>query len=186
MSADDLSISVCVEDSRWHTDVPEASALIDRAVGLTYVMGGRWDLQPVTAELSVMLCCDEDIRVLNRQYRHKNQPTNVLSFALLDDPEEIVRVRQTGHLTLGDLVLARETLLREAVTHHKTPDAHFLHLLVHGTLHLLGYDHRVDAEAEEMEELEIQILARLGVANPYFNESGGATSVRETLRSDMR
>ena len=186
MSADDLVISVCVEDSRWRADVPEASALIERTVGLTYVMGGRGDIQPVTAELSVMLCSDEDIRVLNRQYRHKDQPTNVLSFALLDDPGEIARMRQTGHLALGDLVLARETLLREAATHHKTPDAHFLHLLVHGTLHLLGHDHRLDAEAEAMEKLEIQILSRLGVANPYFNGSGGATSVRETLRSDIR
>ncbi len=180
MSTDDpgeLSVYISVEDSRWLEDLPNATTLIDGAVGLACAMGGLRDLQPVMAELSVMLCSDGDMQILNCQYRQKDQPTNVLSFALLDDSEEIARVRQTGHLALGDLVLARETLLREAAAHHKTPEAHFLHLLVHGTLHLLGHDHKLDAAAEAMEKLEIQILARLGVANPYPGVS--ETSVRD-------
>ena len=105
-------------------------------------------------EMTVVLADDAFVKNLNRDFRGKNKPTNVLSF-----PGD-------GHL--GDIVLAFETIERQAKEQNKTFKAHVQHLLVHGTLHLLGHDHMEEAEAEKMESLEIKILKELGVANPYL------------------
>jgi probable rRNA maturation factor len=115
---------------------------------------------------------DAAVRDLNARYRGKDAPTNVLSFPT------------TGHVVgpdgdgetrpLGDIVLARETVMREAAEQAVDFSHHVTHLLVHGVLHLLGYDHGVDAEAEEMEALEVEILLELGIDNPYTEEPVGS------------
>lgn len=103
---------------------------------------------------------------LNLQYRGKDKPTNVLSFPS-DIPEEILDMLDAR--PLGDLVICIPVVLQEAKDQQKTPINHFTHLLVHGVLHLLGYDHELgEVEAEEMESLEIAILAKLDIANPYI------------------
>ena len=103
---------------------------------------------------------------LNLQYRGKDKPTNVLSFPS-DIPEEILEMLDAR--PLGDLVICIPVVLQEAEEQQKTPINHFTHLLVHGVLHLLGYDHELgEVEAEEMESLEIAILAKLDIANPYL------------------
>ena len=102
---------------------------------------------------------------LNLQYREKDKPTNVLSFPS-DIPEEMLNLLDAE--PLGDLVICIPVVLQEASEQQKTPIDHFTHLLVHGVLHLLGYDHETsEAEAEEMEALEIEILKKLGIDNPY-------------------
>ncbi|MCE1270966.1 MAG: rRNA maturation RNase YbeY [Acinetobacter sp.] len=102
---------------------------------------------------------------LNLQYREKDKPTNVLSFPS-DIPEEMLNLLDAE--PLGDLVICIPVVLQEASEQQKTPIDHFNHLLVHGVLHLLGYDHETsEAEAEEMEALEIEILKKLGIDNPY-------------------
>jgi probable rRNA maturation factor len=112
------------------------------------------------AEVSILLCDDACIRALNRQWRGIDAPTNVLSFPAPRGP------------ALGDIAVAYETTAREAGTEGKTVKDHLVHLLVHGFLHLVGYDHRSDAQAGDMERLERDILAALGIADPY-----GATLV---------
>ncbi|MCF8999709.1 rRNA maturation RNase YbeY [Acinetobacter nectaris] len=113
-------------------------------------------------------CVDSDAsQTLNAEYRHKNKPTNVLSFPS-DLPEDVLKVIDI--LPLGDLVICIPVVLQEAKEQNKAPLEHFTHMLVHGTLHLIGYDHETSTEdAEEMEAIEIEILAKLGLDNPYLS-----------------
>lgn len=115
-------------------------------------------------EVSVVLVDDKTVRDLNRTYRNKDKPTNVLSFAALEgekpEPAE-------SALLLGDIVFGYETIERESKEADKSFADHFSHLLVHGMLHLLGYDHENDKDADIMESLEIQVLSRYGIDNPY-------------------
>ena len=108
-----------------------------------------------------MLTDDAQIQELNRNWRGKDKPTNVLSFPAPEQPGA------TGPRHLGDIALAYETLVRESEEESKELAHHFAHLIVHGVLHLLGYDHEVEAEAEIMEGLEVKALATLGIADPY-------------------
>lgn len=117
-------------------------------------------------ELNVRLTDNATIQQLNREFRHQDKPTNVLSFPLRGD--ENFNIFLEGELLqLGDIALAYEIIEQEAKEQHKTFKDHFIHLLVHGTLHVLGFDHITDEEAEEMETLEIEILKELNIANPY-------------------
>jgi probable rRNA maturation factor len=123
-----------------------------------------------TVEISVRLTSDHEVHALNRQYRHKDRPTNVLSFPMVQ-PDLIDTVSQNsddGELLLGDIVLAHGVCVAEAAEKGVGVAEHATHLLVHGTLHLLGYDHMGDEEAEGMEEIERQALAALGIADPYL------------------
>jgi probable rRNA maturation factor len=118
------------------------------------------------AEACVVLADDALLRQLNHAYRGKDAPTNVLSFPFQDTPGAVPS-RQ-----LGDIVLAAETLHREAAEQNIPPVHHLQHLVVHGLLHLLGFDHDTEAQAEAMERLEAQILATLGVPDPYAAVEG--------------
>lgn len=112
-------------------------------------------------EVSLLLSDDAGLRELNRTWRGRDKPTNVLSFPGAGAPSP------NGPEHLGDIALAFETIAREAEADGKTLADHVAHLIVHGALHLLGHDHETDAEAEAMEAIEIEALARLGVADPY-------------------
>jgi probable rRNA maturation factor len=112
------------------------------------------------AEVSIVLTDDAAQRRLNREWRGIDKPTNVLSFPQLEPFTPLAGL-------VGDIVLARETLVREAAELDKPFDHHFTHLVVHGFLHLIGYDHVEESDALQMEGLETQILARLGVPDPY-------------------
>ena len=118
-------------------------------------------------ELSVRLTGDEEVRSLNAKWRGKDKPTNVLSFPLLDD-EDLQEANVAGpELLLGDIIVARGVCVSEAEEKGVSVEDHAAHLLVHGTLHLLGYDHHEDGEAEDMEAREVRALARLGIRDPY-------------------
>jgi probable rRNA maturation factor len=112
------------------------------------------------AEINILIVGSAEGRRFNRQYRHKDYATNVLSF-----PHEPVRGEKTR--LLGDLVICAPVTAREAAEQGKRVRDHYAHLTVHGVLHLLGYDHQTDAEAEPMEALERRVLAALGIADPY-------------------
>jgi len=135
-------------------------------------------------ELNIRIVGDDESRTLNRQYRGKDKPTNVLSFQGGDaltppsaprtvPPSPASRARDVSaafgrmHVLLGDLVICAPVVAREAAEQGKTARAHWAHMVVHGCLHLLGHDHEVESEALRMEALEIRILKRLGFSNPY-------------------
>ena len=120
------------------------------------------------AEISIRLADDAEVHLLNRQYRQKDKPTNVLSFPMVqDDLLETLDNSDNGEVLLGDIILARGVCTREAREKGVSAAEHAIHLIVHGTLHLVGYDHMEDDEAEAMEDLERAALARLGIADPY-------------------
>jgi probable rRNA maturation factor len=117
-------------------------------------------------EIGVRFADDATVQVLNRDYRGKDKPTNILSFPIEDAPSA-----PDAPLLLGDLVLAFETTSREAQEKTAPLARHATHLLVHGTLHLLGHDHEDDDDATRMERLEVEILAGLGISDPYETET---------------
>ena len=118
-------------------------------------------------EISVTLTGDEQVRALNAKWRGRDKPTNVLSFPMADELDLTRAKIADRELLLGDIVLARGVCEREAADKHVSFEQHALHLLVHGTLHLLGYDHLDDGDAADMEAREVRALQRLGIANPY-------------------
>lgn len=119
-------------------------------------------------EVAVRLTDDAEVQTLNRDFRGKDKPTNVLSFPQVQhDLLEGLANSDDGEILLGDIVLARETCAREAEGKGISLPDHATHLIVHGTLHLVGYDHMDDASAGAMEALEVKALASLGLANPY-------------------
>lgn len=119
-------------------------------------------------EVAVRLSDDAEVQTLNRDYRYKDKPTNILSFPMQDlPPADRSWPQDMPELMLGDMVLAAETTAAEAAAKDISLEDHVAHLLVHGTLHLLGHDHQTDSEAEAMERLEIGILAGLGIRDPY-------------------
>lgn len=149
-------------------------ALADRAVR-TAMAHSRFAAlldSAVAAELSVRFTTDEAVRELNAEWRGKDKATNVLSFPMME-PELLEQLKDAGdgELLLGDVVLAHGICTAEAAEKHVPVEDHAAHLIVHGTLHLLGYDHETgDADAEAMEQIEREALAAIGIADPYLTE----------------
>ena len=118
-------------------------------------------------EISVSLTGDDQVRALNAKWRGKDKPTNVLSFPMADERDLSRANVASSELLLGDIVLARGVCEAEAAEKGVSVEQHATHLIVHGTLHLLGYDHHDDRDASDMEGREVRALERLGMANPY-------------------
>jgi probable rRNA maturation factor len=150
-----LVVDIAVESPLWET-FDTASALAETAIAAALQ---RADADLDGVEVSLLFCDDAFIQTLNQRWRGQDKPTNVLSFPAASGPGDAA--------VLGDIAIAFETMAREAEAEGKSLPAHFSHLIVHGLLHLLGYDHESDAEAEEMEALEREVLACLGIADPY-------------------
>jgi probable rRNA maturation factor len=145
-------IDVEIEDPAWSEATPDAETLV-RAAGEAALAAEDF----VQGAVTILLADDEAVRDLNARFRGKDYATNVLSFPAPPNPED----------HLGDIALAYGVCAREAQEQGKSLQAHLQHLVVHGVLHLLGYDHEIETEAEDMEGLERAVLAELGVADPY-------------------
>jgi len=160
------------------------AALAERAVraALMQTPDGELIGQPVCVEVSIKLSDDTEVQQLNAAYRGKDRPTNVLSFPMIQ-PDLLPGIANTddGEVLLGDIILAHETCTREAGERDIALADHASHLIVHGTLHLLGHDHEEDGEAEAMEALEIGALETLGLPDPYGDRGhGDAHPIDET------
>lgn len=161
-----IRIAISIPHAPWLGRVPDARARCRRLAQAALVAGGAAArLGPAqSGELSLVLGDDALLHRLNREFRGVDKPTNVLSFAVMDGEEHAVA---RPIVPLGDVAIAFETTAAEARQQGKSLTEHLSHLVVHGILHLLGYDHLVKAQAAEMESLETAVLARFGLSDPY-------------------
>lgn len=150
-------IDIEIEDEAWILAQPDAQALVEAAAAAVLARQGHEG-----APVCILLTDDDTVAELNQQFREKAGPTNVLSFPAGENPEN----------ALGDIALAYGVCAREAAEQGKSLAAHLQHLTAHGVLHLLGYDHIVEDDAEVMEDLERVILAGLGISDPYAAGEG--------------
>ncbi len=151
-------LEIVSEDDRWRQALPDAEALAKRAV----LSGFAQTSYSESVSICVLLTTNSQIQILNQTYRGKDTPTNVLSF-----PAQEMPLIPGEPRLLGDIALAYETLDQEAKQANLDLRDHFLHLIVHASLHLIGYTHDVDEEADRMEAHEIAALSEIGVSNPY-------------------
>ena len=159
----DFEIDILIEDLRWNEAVDGIDALVARAIHacVAYLSAHSYAIRAFS-EISLALVSDEKIQNLNAQFRDKDVPTNVLSFPIAD----------AGGFNplLGDIVLAYDTITREASDREMALSDHLTHLIVHGFLHLCGFDHKKPEDAKDMETIEIKTLEGLGMANPYVKD----------------
>lgn len=147
----------------------ETTGLPDEALFQRWLEAVLPKFQP-QSEVTIRIVDEEESHHLNLTYRGKDKPTNVLSFLFEAPPEVELPL-------LGDLIICRQVVEQEAIEQQKSAEEHWAHMVVHGCLHLLGYDHIEDDEAEEMESLETEILAELGYADPYLAEKNDPRSI---------
>ncbi|WP_411034626.1 rRNA maturation RNase YbeY [Shinella sp. BYT-45] len=161
----ELDIQISVEEGAWPPE-EHLLAMSGRVLGAAADYLRKQERQPFpkadAPEVSLVFTNDAEIRGINAQWRNQDKPTNVLSF-----PASPLTPGKMPGPMLGDIIFAQETLTREAADLGKSFDDHLTHLMVHGFLHLFGYDHMEDEEAEKMERLETRILAELGLSDPY-------------------
>jgi len=158
------SIGITIESPLWKA-VPSLSATLRRAIKTA------WSPDLENAEVAILLTDDEALRTLNRKWRGRDEPTDVLSF-----PSNRRGRKHATSVFLGDIAIAYGITAREAAAEGKLLHHHLTHLAVHGFLHLVGYDHESHDEAEAMESLERKILSRLGIPDPYAAHGAGITS----------
>ena len=163
----ELEIDVTVAEPEWNASFLDVEAIAKRAMTITLeLVDLPRKIKDRALEVSVVLANDDLLHVLNREYRNMDKPTNVLSFATLDSDDP---VPDEGPYPLGDIILSYQTIDREANEQGKFFKDHFTHMIVHGTLHLVGYDHQTEDEATHMETLEIRILEKMNIQNPYMD-----------------
>ena len=167
-----LKVALRVDDPAWQNSLADVDKQVKTAAKAAWKAGnvGDFKLPVKNAEVSVLLTDDQTVHTLNKTYRGVDRPTNVLSFAALDDEDEPI----VDPLLLGDIVVAFETTKKEVEEQNISLADHLFHLIVHGVLHLIGYDHMTDDDAVEMETLEIKILAQNVAFNPHIDGFGFA------------
>ena len=163
-SSPKITIDVITEARRWETEIPELAEVCRLAANAAFDACGA---QIGWAEASIMLADNARLQLLNRAYRDIDEPTDVLSFPGLEIAGSFSPGTHIRPVLLGDIVVAYESAAAEAAAQGKELRNHLSHLVVHGMLHLLGYDHLKEVEANEMEHLEVRILEKLGISDPY-------------------
>jgi probable rRNA maturation factor len=162
-----ISTEVLVEDDRWN-QVSNIEELVKKAVEISICKSGfKSNFSDI--EVSISLVNNKKSQQLNKQFRSQDKPTNVLSFPAEEiDPAQFVSFKPVGNIVaLGDIFISYDVVLNESEKNNKKFKDHFCHLIVHGILHLLGFDHQTESEAVKMEAKEVEILKFLGINSPY-------------------
>lgn len=171
----EVILNTTIEDARWSeaiADITQVAETVKSAAFGYLQTNENLDFLRADKPLGINVCLSDDatVRQLNKEFRGMDKPTNVLSFANLDFADFVAENEPFAEIELGDIIVAYETMVREATEQEVTLKAHFCHLLTHGFLHLAGYDHIEADEAAYMENLEKEILQTMGIANPYEGE----------------
>ncbi|MBQ8481625.1 MAG: rRNA maturation RNase YbeY [Alphaproteobacteria bacterium] len=170
-----ILLNINVEEPQWQTALPDIIVIAYNVKNATFeYVSQNADIDILSSEkpLTVNLCLSNDktVHQLNKEYRNKDKPTNVLTFANMDSADFETDGGVFDEIDLGNIIIAYETMCKEAEIEGITLYAHFCHLLTHGFLHILGFDHIKDEDAEYMEGFEKTILQNLKIANPYQDE----------------
>ncbi len=164
-----ISTQIAINDDSWLKEIKNLESFLQKTVN---IIAGQTKLEELIEnnteiELSILLTNDQEIKELNKNYRHKDKSTNILSFPCFNKESDLTKLAIDNFLAIGDIVFSLQTIKKEAFEQSKTFKNHLTHLLIHGILHLLGYDHEKEEEAIRMEGLEIDILKKLAIDNPY-------------------
>ena len=162
------NLNIIIEEPAWIKHLPDVEETAQKvfATVLSF-MRTKQDLDFISCNINVNLSLSSDnhVRELNNEFRQKDSPTNVLSFANIDADD--FKFNTSDPLELGDIIIALETMQKESFDQNISLHDHFCHLFCHGLFHLLGFDHQNDEEAAVMENLEVLVLKQLNIANPY-------------------
>ncbi|MAP24715.1 MAG: rRNA maturation RNase YbeY [Rickettsiales bacterium] len=153
-----------INDPRWNKLLETSDDIL---LDIYCFILAEHGIDSTKTEVSLLFTNDHEIQQFNHQYRNKNKPTDVLSFQQFDDLDSIQDALTKHPISLGDIILSFDTMIKDAETQNKSHQDHLIHLFVHGLLHLLGYDHELTEEAEVMEAYEIKFLAQYNIADPY-------------------
>lgn len=164
MNAPEINVDINIEGNSWIEELPNIEEFTLN-VCIEVIKYPEDEIPPESLEVSVLLCGDQQIRKLNNAFRGKDKATNVLSFPADGEFDEH---HHSSHIAfMGDIAISFDTIKKEAAEQDKSFKDHYAHMLTHGMLHLLGFDHTQTDDAEIMEGLEVQILEKLGIKNPY-------------------
>ena len=167
-----LAINIDIASGKWKNAFPHLRTKMEQAAACAFINAKKpASFKKHDFEINILLASDSAVKKLNKNWRGTNKPTNVLSFPQLSSPRTLARIKEKK-IALGDIALSYETIRRECREQKKTLENHAIHLVVHGTLHLLGYDHMRRKDAENMEKLECDILDSLGYPDPYHENDG--------------
>lgn len=162
------TLNIAVNNDVWNNLFPDVAALSEQLFALTIATVDPEILRDKKEVIvNLALSDDDEIRELNYQFRNNDKPTNVLSFANIDDDEFWQALEHTQEVELGDIIISASTMAVQSKEQEISLHDHYCHIFVHGLLHLLGYDHMEAEEAAEMEALEVRILQSIHIANPY-------------------
>ncbi len=176
MVMNNYQLNIDITDNRWEDKLPNICNICQTTfdTAIEYLkLNNLSKLLTVAKPLNINLLLSDNNKIqdLNKEFRNLDKPTNVLSFANIDDPEFEQYIQYEDIIELGDIIIALETMENEANIKQISLQNHLCHLLIHGILHLFGYDHQEDEEAEEMENIEILILQQLNISNPYLEDN---------------
>lgn len=168
-----LELNISIEEPEWNNALPDIENISQNIMEHCFgFVKDNEDIDFLNDELPISINLslnnDAEIHKLNKEFRNMDKPTNVLSFANIDSETFEDDIREDGFVELGDIMIALETMQREATEKNISLHDHYCHLLTHGFLHLLGFDHIDDDEAEYMEDFEIRILETMNIKNPYL------------------
>ncbi len=167
-----IEYSLIIDDNSWEDSLKDYQEIADNVFNTTMEhIVTEFDLELFDFEkdfnCNLILTNNAQVQELNNQFRGKDKPTNVLSFANIDADDFEDKLNDDQEISLGEIFIALETLQAEAKEKNTAFKNHFAHLFIHGILHLLGFDHQDDDDAEEMEQIEVEILQKLDIMNPY-------------------